>query len=457
MTPAIDDAASTSSPTRRLTNRHIQFIAIGGAIGAGLFLGSGKSIASAGPAAILIYAACGAFIFFMARALGELTLRDPSGDAFVSYATRYIGSAAGFITGWSYWANWILVGATEITATSVFVRYWYPTVPQWVPAAATLASVYAANIKAVRVFGEIEFWLAIIKILTIVLLIGGGLVAIVAPSVLHVEGAGFSNLFDHGGFFPHGWVGIVAIVPIALFAFGGVEVIALTAREAKDPERSIPRAINGVVFRILFFYVGSMIVAMSIAPWTSYSAGESPFVAILTRIGIPAAAGIVNFVVLTAVVSSCNTGLFSTGRMLAGLARQRFAPASLGITDSGLPRRSISVSAACLALTVVLNWLIPDDALSVLMAAVAYLLLWVWMIVLIAHRGMRRRLGPPEKGVFAMPLYPASSWATMAFIASATLLLVANSSAWIVTLAAGGWFAALALIALSRRIVPVLE
>ena len=448
------DEGTTAAPERKLSNRHIQFIALGGAIGAGLFLGSGKSIALAGPGAIVAYAVCGVFIFLMARALGELTLREPSRDAFIAYATRNIGPVAGFVTGWSYWANWVLVGAAEITATSVFMRYWYPAIPQWIPAAVTLAAVYAANMKAVRLFGEVEFWLAIVKVLTIVLLIMGGLLALFTP-FLPVAGANVHNLVDHGGLFPRGWGGIVEILPIALFAFGGVEVIALTAHEAQDPHHSIPRAINAVVARILILYVGSMLVAMSVAPWTSYSADPSPFVAIMTRIGIPAAAGIVNFVVLTAVVSSCNTGLFSTGRMLAGLARTEFAPAALGRTDAdGLPRRSISVSAACLALAVLLNWLIPDRALGVLMAAVAYLLLWVWIVVLLSHRGMRRRAGSGAAGTFAMPFYPLSSWATIAFIAGAVLLLVVEGADTVATLAAGMWFVGLTLFALLRRFVP---
>lgn len=444
--PPIESAAPHAAPQHVLTNRHIQFIAIGGAIGAGLFIGSGSSIEGAGPAVLLTYALCGIFVFFMARALGELTLSEPAQDAFASYAERHIGPIAGFVTGWSYWANWILVGAAEITACGLLMRFWFPTLPQWVPSLIALVAIYAANMRAVRLFGEIEFWLSLIKIVTIVTLIGIGLAILFLPGIPTLAGASVSNLFDHGGFFPKGAWGMIQILPIALFAFGGVEVIALTAREAQDPQRSIPRAINGVVLRILIFYMGTMFIAMSIAPWTSYSSGESPFVSIFSRAGIDAAASIINFVVLTAVLSSCNTGLFATGRMLAGIAGRREAPAGLSaINAQGLPGRAITVSALCLLLAVLLNWFAPDRAFGILMAATAYFLLGVWTVIIVAHYRMRRSR-PDAPSVFPMPFFPVSNAVALGAILLTAVLMASDAANLIVTIVAAAWYGALSVV-----------
>jgi AAT family amino acid transporter/D-serine/D-alanine/glycine transporter len=441
-----------AAPHHELSNRHIQFIAIGGAIGAGLFIGSGASIEGAGPAVLLAYALCGVFIFFMARALGELTLIEPAQDAFASYAERHIGSVAGFVTGWSYWANWILVGAAEITACGLLMRFWFPALPQWIPSLLALIAIYGANMRAVRLFGEIEFWLSLIKIVTIVALIGLGLALLFLPGIPKLPGASVTNLFDHGGFFPKGVSGMVQILPIALFAFGGVEVIALTAREARDPARSIPRAINGVVLRILIFYVGTMFVAMSIAPWTSYSGAQSPFVSVFSRAGIGAAASIINFVVLTAVLSSCNTGLFATGRMLAGIAGRGEAPAGLSMMNvGGLPGRAITVSALCLLLAVLLNWLVPDRAFGILMSATAYLLLGVWTVILVAHYRMRRGRSAAAASPFPMPFFPVSSWIALGAILLAVALMVSDPANFVATIVAVGWYAALTVVALLLR------
>jgi len=443
--PSVGDTA----PHRELSNRHIQFIALGGAIGAGLFLGSGASIEGAGPSVLLAYVLCGTFIFFMARALGELTLLEPAQDAFASYAERHIGSVAGFVTGWSYWANWILVGAAEITACGLLMRFWFPELPQWVPSLIALCVIYAANMRAVRLFGEIEFWLALIKIITILVLIGLGLALLFLPGLPRIAGASVGNLVAYGGFFPKGVSGLIAILPIALFAFGGVEVIAITAKEARDPGKSIPRAINGVVLRILVFYVGSMFVAMSIAPWTRYSGAQSPFVSVFSQAGIGAAASIINFVVLTAVLSSCNTGLFATGRMLAGLAARKEAPAGLAkMNGRGLPGAGISVSAACLLATVLLNWLVPERALSMLMAATAYLLLGVWAVILVAHYRMKKRRGGEAVSPFPMPFYPVSNWIGLCALLGAALLMAFDKSNAVVTLIAGGWYGILTMLAL---------
>lgn len=439
----VGDKENPAPPQRGLRNRHVQFIAIGGAIGAGLFLGSGSAIASAGPAALVAYAVCGAFVFLMARALGELTLTAPLSTPFIGYLTRYLPPLAGFVTGWTYWLNWVVVGGAELTAAGLFIRFWFPALPQWLPVAATFIAIVFVNIKAVRIFGEAEFWLSLCKIVAIIGLIVAGLAILLLPGLYPVAGANFSNLIDRGGFMPNGFAGIVHLLPVALFAFGGLEVVALTARETADPEHTIPRAMNGVIFRILVFYIGTMVVLMSVAPWTAYSANESPFVAMFQRIGVPAAAGIINLVVLTAVVSSANTGLFATGRMLAGLAEERLAPAYFAVPDArGIPLRGIVASGACLAMVVVVNWAIPETAFQTLLGMTGYFVLWVWTMVMVAHHVSRRRsTTPPVR--FSLPGYPLTTYAALAFFALAMILSVVNLPNLPATLAAGAWYVCL--------------
>lgn len=446
-----EDGLRPALPHRGLHNRHVQFIAIGGAIGAGLFLGSGSAISAAGPAALLAYAICGVFVFLMARALGELALSAPASTPFVGYLTRHLYPSAGFVTGWTYWINWIVVGAAELTAAGLFVRFWFPALPQWVPVGIVFIGVVLINVRAVRVFGEAEFWLSLCKIVTILGLIATGLAILLLPKYFPVTGANVANLVNHGGFVPNGFAGIIQLLPVALFAFGGLEVVALTAREAVEPEVTIPRAMNGVIFRIVVFYLGTMAVLMSIAPWTSYSAQESPFVAMFQLIGIPSAAGIINLVVLTAVISSANTGLYATGRMLSGLAEEGMAPACFMMTDArGVPVRGILASGACLMTTVAINWAIPEQAFQTLLGMTSYFLLWVWTMVMIAHHVARRK---PTRSTtkFILPFYPLSTLITLAFFAIAAVLLITNRSNLPATIAAAGWFACLAAAAWKWR------
>lgn len=413
---------------RALTDRHLRFIAIGGAIGAGLFLASGQGIATAGPALLVAYVICGVIVFFVARALGEMTVHDPAPGAFSTYAERYLGETVGFVAGWTYWMNWVLVGAAEITAVGVFMKFWFPELPQWIPALCTLLFVLAINLRAVRIFGEVEFWLALVKIVMIVGLISLCAVALLLPSLLPISGAGFQNLWQHGGFLPHGVAGLIAALPSALFAFGGVEVIALMAAETKDPSRAIPRAINGVVLRIGVFYIGSMIAMMSLIAWTNFSGDVSPFVMTLTRLGIPAAAAVINFVAITAVVSSCNTGLFASGRMLASLGERGQGPAQMAPLDArGLPSRAILISALCWLVVVFLNWLIPEKIFGLVMTTVAFQLLAIWLIIMLSHRAFRRTL-PQGKGAFMLPGFPYSTYLAVAFMGFAAVLLARDEA-----------------------------
>jgi AAT family amino acid transporter len=422
------EKASSDSGARELvhalSDRHILFIALGGAIGAGLFLGSSLTIRRAGPGMLLAYALSGCVIFLMARALGEMTVGEPNAGSFSAYAERYIGPWAGFISGWAYWLIWMLVGAAEITAVGVMTRYWFPQVPQWPPALAALILLYGMNLMNVRVFGELEFWLSILKVVTIlVLIIVGGTMVVLHLGPADAEPS-FSNLWSHGGFLPTGLQGLVTALPLALFAFGGTELIGLTAAEAKNPNSSVPRAINGVVFRVLIFYVGSLAVIVALVPWDQLGGGQSPFVLALSKIGLPAAASIVNLVALSAVLSSCNSGIFASARMLRALGYQGHAPACAAqLSKNGHPSVAVTASAVLMLGGVLLNYWVPERALEYVMQSVTTLLLFVWLVVVVCHLRYRRHRGI-DVGPFRMPGYPVSNWLAIVFFGVVVVILL---------------------------------
>ena len=429
-----------------LTTRHIQFIALGGAVGAGLFLGSGVAIARAGPALLIAYSAAGLVIFLMARALGELALFNPVAGSFSTYAHELLGRQAGFITGWSYWLMWVLVSTAEITGIGVLMRHWFPSLAQWIPALVAVGALYVVNIAAVKSYGELEYWLSLVKVLTIISLLLCG-VAILTFGIGHAgEKAGMSNLWAYGGFFPHGWQGVLDALPVALFAFGGLEIIGLTAAETAEPDKSLPRAINGVAYRILIFYIGSLTMIMLLYPWNALDSTRSPFVMVLERIGFPAAAGLINFVVITAVLSSCNSGIFGSSRMLHSLALTGSAPAPLRIVSGRhVPRRCVTVCTLALLIGVLLNYLIPDRIFGYLMAAVSALLLWTWGVIVGCHLVYRRKVarGEATAVTFRLPGYPFSNWLVLGFIAIVAVLLAINQDTRLVYYSAGAWFALL--------------
>ncbi len=436
--------SSVPAGQRKLTGRHVQFIAIGGAVGAGLFLGSGAGIAVAGPAVLLSYAVAGVFVFLIARALGEMALGHPAPGSFVAYAEDYLGRGVGFVTGWSYWLVWVLVGVAELTAVGIFVRFWLPGLPQWVPALLAWGVLYLANRAPVRLFGELEFWMSLIKVVTIVMLIVSGLALVVFG-----EAGSVQTLVAAGGFVPNGWLAVVNALPIALFAFGGIEMIGLAAAEAEDVARTLPRAINGVVWRILIFYVGSLFVVMLLMPWTLATSGQSPYVLAFEAIGLPAAAAIINAVVLTAVLSSCNSGMFATGRVLSSLAARGHAPRLFEKIDvRGRPLRAVSASAAAMLAGVGLNYLVPEQALSLVISIVAMLLLWTWAVITASHLAHRRRIG---RGRFAMPFYPASNYAVLAFIAFVAVSLAVDPASHGMTIVSLAWFTILTLVWMVKR------
>ncbi|WP_339416968.1 MULTISPECIES: amino acid permease [unclassified Pseudomonas] len=425
-------------------------IAIGGIIGAGLFLGSGKAIATAGPALLLAYALCGGMVYLIARALGELSLYRPSSGSFATYAEEFLGPRVAFITGWSYWMIWILVGVLEVTGIGLLMKYWYPELPQWIPALVTVGVLMVINLFAVKTFGEVEFWLALIKVLTIVGLIGAGLVILLfgletsaqtTPSV--------ANLWQHGGFFPNGWHGFWFAVPVAAFTFAGVEVIGLVAAETAEPQRTLPRAINSILWRMAIFYLGSTAVIMALYPWNQIDTSQSPFVMVFDSIGLGVAAGFINFVVISALASSCNTGLFATSRMLFALSHIRQAPRQLQVlSPQRVPARCLMVSTAILLVGVLLNYLIPESIFSLLITGILGLLIWVWMVIITAHMAYRRKVQRSELAEvdYRLPWPKVSSVLVLGYLGVLTVLVIRDPETRAAFYVAAAWFGLLMLV-----------
>ena len=433
---------------RGLKNRHIQLIALGGAIGVGLFLGSAKAIHQAGPALILSYAVAGIAVFFTMRALGELLIHRPVAGSFTTYAEEYIGPWAGFFTGWTYWFMWVVTGMAELTAIGIYAHYWFPEIPQWIPALASLLVLTTVNLIAVKLFGEFEFWFALIKIITIVGMILLGLCIILFGITDLGSTASFSNLWSHGGFSPIGVLGVLLTLQIACFSYTGVEIIGVTAGEAENPEKTLPQATNSVTYRILFFYIGALIIIMSLVPWDQLSATSSPFVQVFDKIGLPAAGGIINFVVITAAASSCNSGIFSTGRMLYTLAQFKQAPAILGtVNKRHVPAMGILLSATCMLIGVVLNYLVPEEAFVYVTSVVTIGAVWTWGIIVWSHLNYRSavRQGEAKPVSYRLPWAPFSNWFVIVFLLVVIVILGFDAETRVALYVAPLWFAILAV------------
>jgi AAT family amino acid transporter/D-serine/D-alanine/glycine transporter len=431
---------------RGLKDRHIQLIAIGGAIGVGLFLGSAKAISKAGPALLVPYAFAGLAVFFIMRALGELLLHRPVAGSFATYAEEYVSPWAGYVTGWTYWFTWVVTGMAELTAIGVYFHYWFPGIPQWLPPLVTLLVLYGANLIAVKVFGEMEFWFALVKVITIVAMLVIGVGVIVFGFGDLGKTASFSNLWSHGGFAPVGLVGVVLTLQIACFAYTGVELIGVTAGEAENPERVLPNATNSITYRILIFYIGALVVIMSLVPWNEINPNMSPFVTVFEKIGIPAAAGIINFVVITAAASSCNSGIFSTGRMLYTLAQFGQAPAAFGkVNRRHVPANAITLSAAFMLGAVALNYFVPEQVFTYVTSVATVGAVWTWGIIVWAHLKYRQavRQGLARPVSFRMPGAPYANWFVLAFLLLVTVFLAFDAGTRVALYVAPAWFALL--------------
>jgi len=451
--PQSHDAAE-SKLSRGLQGRHIQLIAIGGTIGVGLFLGSAKAIHNAGPGLLLSYALGGVAVFFIMRALGELLTYRPVAGSFASYAAEFISPFTGYLTGWTYWFTWVVTGMAELTAIGIYVHYWLPDTPQWIPALVALFVLYGANLLAVRVYGELEFWFALIKVATIVSLIGAGLAVIFFNIGDLGQTASFSNLWSHGGFLPFGMMGVILTLQIVMFAYTGVELIGVTAGEAQNPSEVLPRATNNVIYRILIFYIGALVVIMALVPWNQLSPTMSPFVYVFEKIGVPAAAAVINLVVITAAASSCNGGIFSTGRMLYTLGQNGHAPAALGkLNARHVPAAGIHLSAFVMLLGVGLNYLVPEEAFSWITSVAVTGSLWTWIVIMFSHVKYRQAVaeGRAQAVSYRMPGAPIANWVVIVFLLAVTAGLALDKGTRVALYVAPVWFGLLAVGYLRAR------
>ncbi|TDU74968.1 amino acid permease [Streptomyces sp. KS 21] len=427
------DAGDTGY-SKSLKPRHVNMIAIGGAIGTGLFLGAGGRLAEAGPSLFVAYAVCGVFAFLVVRALGELVLYRPSSGAFVSYAREFLGEKGAYTAGWMYFLNWATTGIADITAVATYTHYWhlFSDVPQWVIALIALAVVLTVNLISVRIFGELEFWFAIVKVGALVVFMGIGIFLLVTRHPVDGAVPGSALITGHGGIFPNGLLPMLLIIQGVVFAYASVELVGVTAGETENPEEIMPKAINSIMWRVGLFYVGSVVLLSMLMPWSSYSAGQSPFVTVLSHIGVPAAGGVMNLVVLTAAMSSLNSGLYSTGRILRSMAVNGSAPRfTARLSRTQVPYGGILLTSGMCVLGVGLNFVVPADAFEIVLNLAAIGILATWGMIMVCHLFFWRKT---RDGELTRPSYrlPGSPWTelvTLAFLASVLVLMYADGGA----------------------------
>ncbi|MGV1089582.1 MAG: amino acid permease, partial [Mycobacterium sp.] len=438
---------------KSLKPRQLQMIAIGGAIGTGLFLGAGGRLASAGPGLFLVYALCGVFVFFILRAMGELVLHRPSSGSFVSYAREFLGEKAAYVAGWMYFLNWAMTTIVDSTAIATYARFWgvFGSVPQWLIALVALALVFAMNMVSVALFGEFEFWAAIIKVVALLGFLVAGTIFLAGRHQIDGHSTGFSVISNHGGFFPVGALPLVVVTSGVVFAYAAVELVGTAAGETAEPEKIMPRAINSVIARIALFYVGSLFLLALLLPYTDYSADESPFVTFFGKLGIHGAGTVMNLVVMTAAFSSLNAGLYSTGRILRSMAMNGSAPKFTGVMSSrGVPYGGICLTASIGLLGVLLNGLVPAQAFEIVLNVASLGILSSWATIIICQLQLFRwsKQGRMVRPSFQMWGAPYTGYLTLAFLFGVLVLTGFNypigtwtiaSIALLIPALAGGW------------------
>ncbi|MET8214928.1 amino acid permease [Streptomyces hirsutus] len=441
--PQVDtESVSDEGYERGLSGRQVQMIAIGGAIGVGLFLGAGANIAKAGPSLIVMYALAGVIIFFIMRALGELLLYRPVSGSFAEYSREFLGPFFGYFTGWTYWLMWIVIGMAELTAAAIYINYWFPQIPQWATALVFLIVLFGANLISVKMFGEIEFWFSMIKVTAIIGMIVIGLGVLTFGFSAAGDTAAVSNLWAFDGFFPKGIGSSLMTLQGVMFAYLAIEIVGVTAGESKNPEKTLPKAINTLPWRIALFYVGALTVILCVVKWTEFAPGVSPFVEAFAQIGIPAGAAIVNFVVLTAALSSCNSGMYSTGRMLRSLAENGEAPRIYQrLSSSKTPALGIATSVVFMGIGVVLNYVVPEKAFGYVTSIATAAGIWTWLMILISHILYRRQVvaGRLPASSFPAPGGSACSYIAIVFLLFVTALIAIDAEARICLYVMAGW------------------
>ncbi len=437
-----------------MSNRQVQMIAIGGAIGTGLFLGTGERLQLAGPALALVYLICGIFSFFIVRALGELVLHRPSSGSFVSYAREFMGEKASYVAGWMYFLNWAMTGIADITAVSLYMHYWgaFVDVPQWIFALGALAIITVMNLIGVKWFAEMEFWFALIKVLTIVIFLIVGVVFLGSGHPLDGHTTGLSLIRDNGGIFPKGILPAFALTQGVVFAFAATEMVGVAAGECKDAKNIVPKAINSVIWRIALFYVGSVLLLVLLLPWDVYRAGESPFVTFFSKLGVPYVDSIMNVVVLTAALSSLNSGLYATGRILRSMSNGGSAPKFLAMMNGNqVPYMGILATTAVYAVGVYLNYIVPNKVFEIVLNLASIGIVSCWGFIVLCQMRLRKAIkaGKAEYVSFKMPGAPFTAWLTLVFLAAVVVLMAFDypEGTWtvaaiplLIVLLVWGWF-----------------
>ncbi|RTL12425.1 MAG: amino acid permease [Neisseriaceae bacterium] len=398
-----------------LTSRHILMIALGSAIGTGFFFGSGGSIKLAGPAILLSYSIGGIMMYIIVRALGEMAVAEPSSGSFSYYAYKYIGNYAGFVSGWNYWFNYIIVCMLELTATGIFMDYWFPQSVHWIITLVVIVLFTGINLLNVRMFGEFEFWFAGIKVTTVICLVLFGLYILGFSNNHQQSVSNVNNLWQNGGFFANGLQGFLLSFVVVVFSFGGTELVGITAAEAENPKKTIPMAINGIIIRILLFYIATLAIIMCLYPWNKIDSHISPFVDVFQQIGIAKAASLMNLVAITAALSSLNSGIYGTARMVYNLGLQGNAPQAMTkVSVKGSPTNAIVFSIICIGLTVFLNYLYPKQIFNVLLSIATIAAIINWITILVTHINFKRKFtGVSDYPIF---LYPLSSLIAIIFL-----------------------------------------
>ena len=410
------EAQQTNELKQGLSNRHIQLIALGGAVGTGLFLGISQTIKLAGPSVLLGYAIAGIIAFLIMRHLGEMVVEEPVSGSFSYFANKYWGPMAGFMSGWNYWVLYVLVSMAELSAIGTFVQFWLPELPTWITALFFFIAINAINLINVRFFGESEFLFSCIKIIAILSMIFFGLYLLISGDA--GPQASVANLWQFGGFFPNGIQGFIMSLAIIMFAFGGLELIGITAAETKNPSKTIPKAVNQIVYRILIFYIGAIGVLLCLFPWNQLAQGGSPFVLIFQSLNSHGVANVLNFVVLVAAISVYNSCIYCNSRMLHGLAMQGNAPRVLQrVNRRGIPVYAAGVSASITAICVLINYLMPGKAFQFLMMLVVAALVVNWLMISWTHLKFRKAMQQRHhQTTFQSIMSPWSNYLTIAFI-----------------------------------------
>ncbi|MGW7367341.1 amino acid permease [Streptomyces sp. NPDC054841] len=450
--PHVD--AGDAGYRKDLKSRHINMIAIGGAIGTGLFLGAGGRMANAGPSLFIAYAVCGVFAFFVVRALGELVLYRPSSGAFVSYAREFMGEKGAYTAGWLYFLNWSTTAIADITAAATYAHFWamFSDIPQWVLALIALAVVLTANLISVKYFGEMEFWFAIIKVAALVIFMLIGIYLVVTQHEVGGHTPGLATITDNGGVFPTGVMPMLLLIQGVVFAYASVELCGVAAGETENPEKIMPRAINSIMWRVGLFYVGSVVLLALLLPYTAYTGDQSPFVTVFDKLGIPGAAGVMNLVVLTAALSSLNSGLYSTGRILRSMSMSGSAPRFTGVMNKGgVPYGGILLTAGFGVLGVVLNYVMPGDAFELVLNFASIGIIGTWGMIMVCSLLFwnRSKDGRVTRPGYQLPWAPFTQIITLVFLASVLVLMwmdggisrtTVNCLPLIALALVGGWF-----------------